>query len=92
MLSLGLSEPSCNVLTPAKSQGKQEGNKMTERVLTQLPTLRDVELAISRNARDAALLRSLRDALRKRKKIEDVSQQLRERAERVVRESEGSHA
>jgi hypothetical protein len=61
---------------------------MTEPVLSRLPSLQDVERAISHNARDAALLRSLRDALRKRKKIEDVGQRLRERAERVVRESE----
>ncbi len=60
---------------------------MTEPVLNRLPTLQDVERAISLNARDAALLRSLRDALRKRKKIEDVGQRLRERAECVVRES-----
>ena len=61
---------------------------MSEPVLSRLPTLQDVEREISRNARDAALLRSLRDALRKRKKIEDVGKRLRERAERVVRESE----
>ena len=65
---------------------------MSELVLNRLPTLQDVERAISRNARDAALLRSLRDALRKRKKIEDVGKRLRERAERVVRESEANHA
>ena len=65
---------------------------MTEPVLNQLPSLQDVERAISHNARDAALLRSLRDALQKRKKIEDVGEQLRKRAERVVRESEASHA
>ena len=65
---------------------------MSEPVLNRLPTLQNVELAISRNARDAALLRSLRDALRKRKKIEEVGKRLRERAERVVRESEASHA
>ena len=65
---------------------------MSETVLKRLPTLQDVEREISRNARDAALLRSLRDALRKRKKIEDVGQRLRERAERVGREREVSHA
>ncbi len=60
---------------------------MTEPVLNRLPTLQEVEQAIARNARDAALLRSLRDALRKRKKIEDVGERLRERAERVILES-----
>lgn len=60
---------------------------MTEPVLNRLPTLQDIERAISRNARDAALLRSLREALRKRKKIEDVGERLRERAERVVCEN-----
>lgn len=63
---------------------------MTEPILNRLPTLQEVEQAISRNARDSALLRSLRDALRKRKKIEDVGERLRERAERVIRESEVS--
>lgn len=61
---------------------------MTEPILNRLPTLQEVELALSRNARDSALLRSLRDALRKRKKIEDVGERLRERAERVIRECE----
>lgn len=63
---------------------------MTEPILNRLPTLQEVEQAISRNARDSALLRSLRDALRKRRKIEDVGERLRERAERVIRESEVS--
>jgi hypothetical protein len=64
---------------------------MIEPLLNRLPTLQDVERAISRNARDGALLRSLRDALRKRKKIEDVDQRLRRRAERVLRASEVSN-
>ena len=63
---------------------------MDKSVLKRLPTLQDGEQAIARNAREATLLRTLRNALRKKKKVEDVGERLRQRPS-TTNESEVSH-
>lgn len=61
---------------------------MSEPVLNALPTLQDVERAISRNARDAALLRALRNVMRKNKKFEDVGKLLSGNVAQATRDRE----